>query len=104
MEDIHGIVKSRNQMFQKESKIMNRIKYFKKFPELKKDERLEFATIQSATRKPTFRNNAMILNIKYKFLKFKRESRSSKKKKNHTDIIHFNRNSILKTQWGNILQ
>lgn len=51
MEDIHGIVKSRNQMSQKDNKKMNRIKYFKKFPELKKDERLDFETTQSATRK-----------------------------------------------------
>lgn len=51
MEDRHGIVKSRNQMSQKDSKKMNRIKYFKKFPELKKDERLDFETTQSATRK-----------------------------------------------------
>lgn len=49
MEDIHGIAKFRNQ---KEIKKMNEMKYCKKFPELKEDERFEFKSTWSATREP----------------------------------------------------
>lgn len=55
-------------MPQKESKKMAKMKYFKKFPELKKDERHELKSAQREPQeRPTLRNSTVILkNIKFK--------------------------------------